>query len=251
MNPLIEELDRLFISETIKPTFEIIHAILALYLFEQHQDGLGRYKLKEELLIGSGTARSLIERLRDKLKFLQIAGNHSRKGHALTPKGKEFLKAFRKKIPLVQQGDIEVLKNDIIEWKNISICISQVKDSSSKLTNGIEQRDAAIKIGGFGATCLYYDGDKINYALHTATEADKSRMRVSEDVQAYIEQLINKENSSLDKNDVLIIGLGNSEEELKHIKGQSMDQTKKQKVAVQNSSRRARLAALNAAITLI
>ena len=59
---LFEDLDDLFNSATIKPSFDYIHIILAIYLFGEleDQEGIGRYRLKEELLIGSGTAKSLI-----------------------------------------------------------------------------------------------------------------------------------------------------------------------------------------------
>ncbi len=53
-------LNELFKSSTIKPTFERVHVILALYIFGENPQGIGRYKLKSDLDIGSGTSRSLI-----------------------------------------------------------------------------------------------------------------------------------------------------------------------------------------------
>ncbi len=63
---MFEELDILFESATIKPSFDRVHVILALFLFEENEDGIGRYRLGKELLIGTGIVKSMIKNLKKK-----------------------------------------------------------------------------------------------------------------------------------------------------------------------------------------
>lgn len=252
---MFEELNAMFESDTIKPTFERVHIILAMLKFASYPKGLGRYKLKEELLIGSGTARSLIEKLKDKINFL-IPASHIRKGHVLTEEGKDFLNKLKSKIPVLIEGNTEILKDMIIESEsdNAGVYLCQVKGAIKRLTNGIEQRDAAIKIGGVGATCIYFDGEKLNYALGFASETDKSKMRIAEDVQTYFNHEIKKYGAQLEKDDVIIIGLGNiliENEKLLKTLSEEKKSADLHELASMNSRRRAQLAALNAALTLL
>ena len=62
------ELNDLFKSATIKPSFKKVHVILSMFIFGENPQGIGRYRLKKELLIGSGTARSLITKLNEKIQ---------------------------------------------------------------------------------------------------------------------------------------------------------------------------------------
>ncbi|MFX1393305.1 MAG: DUF4443 domain-containing protein [Promethearchaeota archaeon] len=223
---MLEELNKLYISDTIKPTFENVHVILALYIFGENLNGIGRYRLKEELLIGSGTAKSLITRLNERLCFISVLDQNIRKGHVLTERGLKFLNKVKKKIPLINKGEISVLKDIMIDSENANIYFCQVKNAGEKLTNGIEQRDAAIKVGGLGATCLVYDGIRLVFPLGYAINYEQTKTNVNKNVNDYFEKEINNSNSHLEKNDVIIIGLG-------------------------DSLNKARLVALNAALTLI
>jgi predicted transcriptional regulator len=223
---MLEELDEMFKSDTIKPTFEYVHIILALFLFDENPTGIGRYRIKEELSIGSGTAKSLIKKLNEKLEFISVFDKNIRKGHILTEKGKKFLEKFKKKIPFLKEGDISILKEIIIESENSRVYICQVKNSAEKLTNGIAQRDAAIKIDGKGASCIIFDGQTFTFELGHSLQEDKEQMNVNTVVQDYFKKIIKASESNLEKNDVMIIGLGKNTE-------------------------LARLASLNAALTLI
>lgn len=224
---MFEELDILFESPTIKPSFEIVHVILALFIFEENKEGIGRYRLQKELLIGSGTARSLIKKLNETINFIRVlTDENKRKGHILTKNGFDFLKKLKQKIPLIEGGEPSILKDIIIkpEGNNIFFCL--VRDAIEKISNGIEQRDAAIKIGGVGATCLLFDGTNLIFPSLSLDHDEKEQMRVDDNILEYIFTLINKKNSLLKENDVIIIGLGGNPE-------------------------KARLAALNAALTIL
>ena len=224
---MFEELDDLFYSSTIKPNFDLVHVILALYIFsENHPEGIGRYRLRKELLIGSGTAKSLIKKLNKSINFIYVPDENIRKGHILTEKGLNFLNSIKKKIPFIKDGDIKVLRDIIIESKDMSACICQAKNSGSRITNGMAQRDAAIKVNGEGATCLIFNGKKFLFETNYSLKEEDNQMQINDDLQEYFLSMINEEKSNLEKNDVLIIGLGDN-------------------TAI------ARLACLNAALTLI
>ena len=92
---MFRDLENLFASPTIKPTFEIVHVILALFIFDENQEGIGRYRLEKELLIGSGTAKSLIKKLNKIAEFITTKDQNIRKGHVLTRKGLTFLKMIK------------------------------------------------------------------------------------------------------------------------------------------------------------
>ena len=222
-----KELDELFDSATIKPSFDYIHVILALYLFGEldEQEGIGRYRLREELLIGAGTAKSLITKLNKKIGFISVISNkNQKKGHRLTEKGKKFLEKIKQIIPIIKEGDLSILKDIIIETNNMSSYFCLVRNAGSKIKDGIDQRDAAIKVNGSGSTCLIYNGKQFIFPRGAFLENENEQVDVSKKVQDYFKAQL--EGIELKNNDVLIIGLG-------------------------ENSKNARLASLNAALTLI
>ncbi len=90
---MFEELEALWRSSTIKPSFKLVHVILALFMFEENKEGIGRYRLQKELLIGSGTTKSLIKKLNEDLNFIKVLIDENIiKGHILTKIGLEFVK---------------------------------------------------------------------------------------------------------------------------------------------------------------
>jgi len=222
---MLEELDAVFNSPTIKPSYELAHVILALIIFGENDTGIGRYRLEKELSIGSGTAKSLVKRLSKPSKFITILNDENkRRGHVLTEKGQKFLQKIKSKIPLIEQGDLSLLKDIIIESQEVDPYFCLIKNAAKDISSGIEQRDAAIKIGGTGATCLSYDGKYFIFPQKLRSEKDE--MMINERIQEYFKNKIQESNASLNKDDIIIIGLG-------------------------LESNIARLSALNAALTLI
>lgn len=227
-----KELDVLFESPTIKPSFDYVHVILAILTFGDNPKGLGRYRLKEELLIGEGTAKSLVKKLKKKGHFIEVNIENSKtkhqsksKGHVLTEKGLQILMKIKKKVPLLEEGDISVLKDFILE-SNISksyYCL--IKNAADQLKSGVEQRDAAIKVNGLGATCLIYNGFELIFPSFSS-EDDINRIKINEKVQLYFKTKLINANMAFEKGDVIVIGFG-------------------------ANFRISRIAALNAAITLI
>jgi predicted transcriptional regulator len=205
---MFDELQEMFESTTIKPSFEEVHIILALLLFGKNPEGIGRYKLKKNLSIGSGTARSLVNKLKEKVNFIKLVEDNKRKGHILTEKGRVFLKKVKKKLPILTEGDTKLLEEIIIEKDNYYTCFSLVKNGAESLRSGIEQRDAAIKVNGFGATCLVYDGFDLKFPSKPGLGNDED-LKLSEKVQNYFKTKILNENEELEKKDVILIGFGN------------------------------------------
>ena len=231
MNEL-SELDPLFESPTIKPTFDYVHVILSLYLFGENLEGIGRYRLQKELQIGAGTVKSLFNKLKDVTKFIIVpskgelnAGKIQRRGHVLTQKGFEFLAKIKKKIPLLMKADLEYLKDIIIKQEDVKSFFCLVKKASTKLSYGVEQRDAAIKVSGSGATCLVYDGVNLFFPTKTDFKDETDNSEINPKTLKYFMSEIEDARVEIEKNDVIIIGSG-------------------------DNYQKARLATLNAALTL-
>lgn len=230
---ILKDLDVMFESDTIKPTFNRAHILLSLIIFENHPQGIGRYRLKEELLIGMGTARSLITRLKDKVDYIKVSGGKDQKnppknrlGHVLTENGMNYLEKVKQKIPLLIKGDLNVLKDIIIDAERNFPYICVVKQAESKIKYGMEQRDAAIKVNGSGATCLVFNGNNFVFPVTTNVKNQKLTEKANKNIENYFKSLVLSANNTLERGDVFIIGLG-------------------------DNPNKARLASINAALTLL
>jgi len=221
----LSELKPLFESLTIKPTFDYVHIILSLFIFGENPAGIGRYRLKDELQIGSGTAKSLVKKLKDVSAFIVVPDEGERKGHVLTAKGHKFFAKIKKKIPLLEKADLTFLKDIIIEPENVNPYFCLVKNATKKIKNGIEQRDAAIKVNGSGATCLVYNGKDMIFPSKFVNNSSEEQKKINKKTLKYFTSKIEKAKVLFEKDDVIIIGLG-------------------------ESPQISRLAALNAALTL-
>ena len=223
---MFEELDSLLESPTIRPTFEKVHIILALFIFAENREGIGRYRLQKELLVGEGTAKSLIKKLNKDISFIMVMTETKRKGHILTPKGINYLQRIKKVIPIIKECETSLLKEIIIEAERIFTYFCLVKNALNKITDGVSQRDAAIKVDGSGATCLVYDGEKLVFPSKKPLVNIEADMIVNDSLYRFFKSGLSLENVKLERNDVIAIGSG-------------------------DSPQKARLATLNAALTLI
>lgn len=221
-----EELDSLLDSPTIRPTFEKVHIILALFIFAENRDGIGRYRLQKELLIGEGTAKSLIRKLNKDVNFIMVTTEMKRRGHILTKDGINYLEKIKRIIPIINECDTSLLKEIIIEGERIYTSFCLIKNAFHKITDGVSQRDAAIKIDGSGATCLVYNGENLIFPSKKPLVSIEEDMIVNESLYRYFKSELSIENIKLESNDVIAIGSG-------------------------DSPQKARLATLNAALTLL
>jgi len=223
---MFEELDSLLESPTIRPTFEKVHVILALFIFAENREGIGRYRLQKELLIGEGTAKSLIKKLNKDISFIMVTTETKRKGHTLTQEGIDYLQRIKKIIPIIKECETSLLKEIIIEAERIFTYFGLVKNAINKITDGVSQRDAAIKVDGFGATCLVYNGEKLVFPSKKPLINIEADMIVNDSLYRFFKSGLSLESVKLEKNDVIAIGSG-------------------------DSPQKARLATLSAALTLI
>lgn len=215
---IFDELDGLFESKTIKPSFDYVHIILSLYIFGKFPKGIGRYRLGKELNLGSGTIRSLMDKLKkENVNFIEVTdktskkdSNKKKKGHVLTKKGLNFLMKVKKKIPMIEKGDYSILKTIIIESENVSTYVCFVKQAAERINNGVEQRDAAIKVDGLGATCLIFDGTTLVFPTQSGMNIDQEEIMVGDKIMNYLQLKMVNANLQFQTGDIIIIGSGDN-----------------------------------------
>jgi predicted transcriptional regulator len=129
-------------------SFSVFHLVSALELLAL--ETIGRGRLSEKLNVGEGAARTIISRLED-AGLISV----SKKGCALTGKGsvlwRECQQVFARKA--------ELGRDDLtIGEFNFGVL---VKGYGSQVGSGIEQRDAAVKIGADSATTIVIERGKL------------------------------------------------------------------------------------------
>jgi predicted transcriptional regulator len=125
------------------PYFIEAHIIKALMIIGRRP--IGRVNLAKALGLGEGSIRTMI-------KHLEKAGliETSREGIVLTDSGQELVSAVKSRISEI----IEVPKSALtVGASNVAVLVRGAADS---VKAGLEQRDAAIKVGAQGATTLVF-----------------------------------------------------------------------------------------------
>ena len=132
------------------PSFNEVHVIKALETIGT-QDGVGRKKLSTELELGEGATRTLIKHL--KTEQLVVV---SRLGITLTESGEALFSALRSHL---SEG-VEIPRSPLTMGPhNIAVL---VKNVGQAVKYGLEQRDAAIRVGASGATTLIFHQDRMS-----------------------------------------------------------------------------------------
>ncbi|MDI6884411.1 MAG: DUF4443 domain-containing protein [Hadesarchaea archaeon] len=129
------------------PRFSEIHVRMALDIVAKH-GRVGRKQLTEELGVGEGSVRTILNQLKERELITS-----SRGGHALTAKGRRSL---GKPFELIQ---VDVGGLTVGEVNVATI----VRGAAAKVKRGIEQRDEAIKAGAAGATVLIFREGKLQF----------------------------------------------------------------------------------------
>jgi len=130
------------------PYFIEAHIVKALMIISRKP--VGRVSLARALGLGEGSIRTLI-------KHLEKAGliETSREGIVLTGSGQEFVSNVKSRISEI----IEIPESALtIGAFNVAALVSGVADS---VKAGLEQRDAAIKVGAQGATTLIFSNGRL------------------------------------------------------------------------------------------
>jgi predicted transcriptional regulator len=106
---------------------------------------VGRSKLAENLKVGEGTVRTIIERLKN--ADLMVT---SKTGCTLTARGLRFWKEYKS----IFAKKVQIEKNELtLANSNFAIL---TKNSGHKVETGVEQRDASVMAGAKGATTIIF-----------------------------------------------------------------------------------------------
>ena len=172
------------------PSFEEIHVVKALEIVGK-KAAVGRKRLSEQVGLGEGATRTLIRHLR-KEDLIET----SRTGISLTPLGERIFSPFKS----IFAGPLQVPQSSLtIGPFNVAFL---VRDAGEAVTNGLEERDAAIRLGALGATTLVCHGGKMILA---GTSND-----VYNETQNILKELLMELQPN--ENDVLIVGTAESED---------------------------------------
>ena len=131
------------------PYFMEPHLVKALMTIET-EGPIGRVKLSKTLGLGEGTMRTLIRHFENEGLI-----ETSKAGITLTKSGKKIASSLRSRI----SEQIDVPRSSLtVGLYNVAVL---VKNAAQAVKGGLEQRDAAIKMGASGATTLSYSHGKL------------------------------------------------------------------------------------------
>jgi len=129
-------------------TFDLVHVFKTMQLISDNGK-ISRSLLVKELGLGEGSVKTLV-------KHMKMNGmiETSNAGTWLTSKGKSLYS----KLHLAISSEIDIPHCSIALGKFNHAVL--VKNMATNIRSGIEQRDAAIKIGATGATTLIFKDSK-------------------------------------------------------------------------------------------
>lgn len=165
-------------------TFDLVHVFKCMQLMEGN-NRISRAVLMDELGLGEGSVKTLVKHL----KMNNLIEN-SNAGMWLTNKGNSIYSKLHAVIP----SEMYLPACSITIGKfNYAVL---VKDHARNIKTGIEQRDAAIKIGAVGATTLIFEKGKF-------LMPDRNQVALRKDPKIYATLM---EKLKPEDNDVVIIG---------------------------------------------
>jgi len=167
-----------------KKQFDKAHILRTLLIIER-EERIGRKGLAKKLILGEGTVRSILKTLIKK-GYLESA---VAAGHKLTNEGEKFLKNLHNFVlgPKIIDGKELTIGN-----KDIAVL---VRDAANNLKVGIEERDAAIKIGSLGVSVLIFKNNELKFPRETELKVNNDSLYKSFEFK---------------EDDVLIIGTDNT-----------------------------------------
>ena len=168
-------------------SFDVVHIFKTLQLIENNGH-VSRDLLCEELGLGEGSVKTLIKHL--KMNNLIQTSN---RGTKMTNRGKTIFSELISSIPVET-----VLPGCSIAVGKFNYAVL-LKELSYAVRSGIEQRDAAIRMGGTGATTLLFRDNKL--VMPASGSRGQDTLRKEQNIRAI---LIDKLKPQED--DVIIIG---------------------------------------------
>ncbi|MFX1318567.1 MAG: DUF4443 domain-containing protein [Promethearchaeota archaeon] len=164
------------------------HILAAFYTFCQTTTPIGRYQLSSDLGLGGGSIRSLIRFLRSQGLIIPI----NRQGHQLSTKGKQHCEKLRETLIAFEELPESSYTIDVYNYG------CHLHQLANYVTDGIEQRDAALQAGASGASTFIQDKDPAVLVMVKEHRIPKNELR---------EVL---EHFNIQVGDVLIIGSGST-----------------------------------------
>ncbi|MGA8565997.1 MAG: DUF4443 domain-containing protein, partial [Nitrososphaeraceae archaeon] len=147
-------------------SFDMVHVFKTLQLIEVYGH-VSREMLCDELELGEGATRTLMKHLK-----MQNLIESTNAGTKMSKKGNALFNGFLSSIPY----ELSLSKCSITLGKhNYAVLVKQM---ASTVKSGIEQRDAAIKMGASGATTLLFMDNKFFIPL-TGFDALQNEFRLS------------------------------------------------------------------------
>ena len=132
-------------------TFSIPHVFKALQLLAEEQF-VSRATFGREIHLGEGAVKTLILHLKE-AKII----DSTKSGSYLTEKGQKIVKQIQKVLP----KECKIKKCKLIPGKNNHAII--LKDYSSAIKYGLEQRDYAILYGSSGCITILFQENKFMF----------------------------------------------------------------------------------------
>ena len=166
------------------PYFIEVHIVKALLVISS-QGPVGRVNLAKALRLGEGSIRTLIRHL-EKARLIKT----SKEGLILTGAGKKLV------------SNVESMISEAVEVSHSALTIGAfnmailIKGSAGFVRSGLEQRDAAIKIGAQGTTTLVFNNGRLSMPS-TSEDVFRNLPKMRD---ALISQLKPQEN------DIIVIG---------------------------------------------
>lgn len=174
-------------------SFDIVHVFSALQILDKYSNKASRRILCKELALGEGSIKTMVKHMK-----MQGLIETSNRGMKLSSKGKAICYELLSSIPretILPKCSIALGKfNHAVLLKEFGFAIRY----------GVEQRDAAIKIGAIGATTLLFKDDKF---VMPASNLDSLR-KEHELRRTLVEELCPREG------DVIIIGSADDNEKM-------------------------------------
>ena len=173
-------------------SFDIVHVFVALQTIEKYGSA-SRSTFCNELALGEGTIKTLVKHM--KMHMLLETSN---RGTKMTQKGKGICSRLTSLIPF----EMSLPRCSIALGKfNYAVL---VKEFGFAIRSGIEQRDAAIKMGATGATTLLFKDNKFIMPV-----SDQDSLKKEPSIrQMLLERLKPRED------DVIIIGSADTSEKI-------------------------------------
>lgn len=170
------------------PSFTEFHLATAIEIIGQQR--IGRQALSQRLGLGEGATRTLIDRLLE-ARLAKI----SRRGCELTRSGLSILRRLTSKL-----GPKAKVRRSSITVGPYDFGIL-VRRAANKVSSGIEQRDAAVRVGANGTVTLVFKDGQLRIP-----SAGDSKIMESPSV---VEQIV--ENFRPAEKDVIVIAGGDTE----------------------------------------